>query len=361
VGGLEAAAFGDYPQVILGYLNRGASGEGLDAALADAGVGNVPLAVVPEDLTGDGFDDLVVSIFNPRSEAVIPPGMALIYVCEGGQYNLAYGENSQPGFSAPHIWYVQDLDADGAAEVVLSQATCGAHTCFDDVEVLSWDGSAFSNRLGGETLDLPYPDVRVEDADGDGVFDLSVLAGGIASVGAGPQRDVTRQWTFDRESSGWIAREDILGPAKFRIHILHDAETAMREGNLVEALGLFERVITDPTLEEWMDPETERANLAAYARFKQVVVYTLESQVDFAEIIMRELQAAYPAGSPQRKYVTLAEAFWAGWEVGGVAGGCEMAEEYAVEQAEAVLTPLGPLVFGYANPEINLDDICPME
>ncbi len=356
---LEAVNFGEYPRAILAYLNRGAAPEALDEALADAGVGNVPLAVVAADLTGNGVRDIVVSIFNPRSEAIVPPGKALIYVCTSGQFTLAYNEDSGRGFGVPHIWYVQDLDADGAAEVVLSQATCGAHTCFDDLEVLGWDGEAFTSRLDGETLDLPYPDVRVEDTDGDGVYELAVVAGGIGSVGAGPQRDITRRWSLDPAKGRWISQEDTLGVSNFRIHILHDAETAARAGAFEQALALYQRVVTDNSLDEWADPDTERANLAAYARFKQVVVYSLIGQEDFAEITLEELQTAYPEDSPQNAYVLLAETFYAGWDSGGLQSGCAAAAAYAGEHAEAVLAPLGPGAFGYANPEILPADICP--
>jgi hypothetical protein len=359
VGGLQAPTFGDYPRGILEYLNQGASPDALDEALTEAGVANVPLAVVPADLTGDGVQDVVVSIFNPRSEAIVPPGKALIYICEAGRYSLAYNEDSVRGFGSPHIWYVQDLDGDGAAEVVLSQATCGAHTCFDDLQVLGWDGQAFANRLEGETLDLPYPDVRVADPDGDGVYDLAVLAGGIASAGAGPQREVTRNWTLDPASGRWVPGPDTLGTSNFRIHILHDAETAVREGDLEGALALYQRVVTDPTLDEWVDVENERANLSAYARFKLIVVYMLKDQTEFAGIVLNELQAAYPEGSQQHAYVRLAEAFWDGWESGGIPAGCAAAAAYAEEHAEAVLAPLGPAAFGYANLEVSPADICP--
>jgi tetratricopeptide (TPR) repeat protein len=356
---LEAVGFGEYPQAILAYLNRGATPEALDKALADAGVGNVPLAVVAADLTGDGVRDIVVSIFNPRSEAIVPPGKAMIYVCTSGQFTLAYNEDSGRGFGVPHIWYVQDLDADGAAEVVLSQATCGAHTCFDDLEVLGWDGGTFTNRLEGETLDLPYPDVRVEDPDGDGIYELAVVAGGFGSVGAGPQREITRRWSLDQANGRWIAQADTQGASNFRIHILHDAEAAARAGAYEQALALYQRVVTDPTLDEWADPETERANLAAYARFKQVVVYTILGQADFAGIALDELQAAYPEDSRQDAYVLLAEAFYTGWESGSVEAGCAAAAAYAGEHTEAVLAPLGPGAFGYGNPELIPADMCP--
>jgi hypothetical protein len=41
-----------------------------------------------------------------------------------------------------------------------------------DVRIYAWDGQGFSNRLNGTTTDLPYPDIRLVDPDGDRLFDL---------------------------------------------------------------------------------------------------------------------------------------------------------------------------------------------
>ena len=356
---MAAVGFQELPGAIGAYLNRGASPEALDEALYQAGVASVPVSVRAGDVTGDGKTDMVVSIFDPTSGVPLPGGKLLIFVCARGAYELGFERDSAEGFGPPHLWYLQDLGADGSAELVISEAICGAHTCFDDVQVLSWEGGVVENRLEGSTLDLPSPDVRISDADGDGVYDLEVVSGGVGSVGAGPQREVSRVWRLAPEAGRWVMDREVMGSSGYRIHALHDAEDAARGGDYERALVLYQQVVSDSTLADWTDPAVEQAYLGAYARYKMMAIYLLEGQADFADTVYAAMQADYPQGSDQRAYVEMAEAFRDGFAGGGEAGGCAAAAVYAAGHSQAVLDPLGPARFGYANREFTAEDVCP--
>jgi hypothetical protein len=61
---------------------------------------------------------------------------------------------------------------------------------------------------------------------------------------------------------------ETLGPSNFRIRALHDADAASKKGDYETALALYERVINDETLDDWIEPDTERANLSAFAKYR---------------------------------------------------------------------------------------------
>jgi hypothetical protein len=354
-----AQTFADYPLAIRDFLNAGATAEALDSVLYDAGVANMPVSVATEDLTGNGVIDVVVSLINPDSPGILPGGGMWIFTCETGIYELQYEQRSQEVFGAPHIWYVEDMDADGRAELVVSEGTCGAHTCFEAVQLLDWEDGAFVNRLAGDSLDLPNPDIRIDDPDEDGIYNLLVVGGGVSSVGAGPPRELARVWALQRDSGAWEVSGELLGPSDYRIHILHDAETAAREGDVPNALALYQRVVIDETLQDWVDPEDERITLGAYARYKIMVLYALSDQEKFAQTTLTEMQAEYPAWIPQYAFVNMAEIFLGQFAQGGAEAACAAAQNFAAANSTRVLDPMGPLAFGYSSPTISSQEMCP--
>ncbi len=357
---LDTTSFNNYPESIQGFINGGATPKELDQALYEAGVENQPIGVASADMTGDGKTDMVVSIFNPSSDNIPPSGKLLIYICENGQYKLEYEQISEKVWGAPGIRYLQDLDADGRAELVESSPTCGASTCFEDVKVQVWNGSGFRNRFEGNSTDLPFPDIHISDPENDGYYQIEIVASGFGSVGAGPQRNVSRVWSYHPDSGLWVPGRDIMGPSNYRIHVLYDAESATRQGNYPEALQLYGRVVHDTTLDDWVDPEKERSDLGAYALFKTAIVYLLQGQDDFAQTTFKQLASAYPAGTPQHAYVEMAATFQSAYQNNDFAAACAVAREFAATHDEQIFTPLGSLSFGYANPDYTPHDVCPL-
>ncbi|MCB9136526.1 MAG: hypothetical protein H6636_13960, partial [Anaerolineales bacterium] len=263
----SAGTMMDFPQAVLNFMNQGGTAETLAAGLQTLGFSNPFGPVAVADFTGDGYLDLAVSLMDPAALDQPPlPGVLEIFVCLNGAYFLAYDQPAEAGYTlGEHLWLWQDLNADGAAELVMSDALCGASTCFDNVKILVWDGNTFTNRLADRTDrtdDLPNPKVEVADLDGDRIFDLVVTAGGISSAAAGPPRGKIRTWTYDAAQGVWVFAKDTLAPSNFRIHLLHDADTAANQGNDAQALEWYDRVINDNSLLDFVDPETEQANLA---------------------------------------------------------------------------------------------------
>ena len=341
------AGFAEYPQAVLNYLNSGGELVALNTDRSHAEAG---------DLTGDGKGDVLVAVTSSDGETVPPLGTLLIYNCQAGQYVLTFDLTPDSAYyGAPTIHFVQDMNADGKAEAVVSTSTCGASTCFEQEQVLAWNGAAYENLLEGASDDLPYPDVKMRDT-GDGIYALDVTGTGFGSVGAGPYRVRTRAWSYDPASGRWKVSGETLEPPRYRIHALHDADAAFEVGDYETAIVLYQRVINDRTLLDWIDPPLEQADLGAYARFKLIVLYTQSGQPDEAERCFSELKAGPTAGN-WRDYTEMADTYLQGVAIAG--HGCPAARYFAETHAGQILFPLGSAAFGYANPDYTLEDICP--
>jgi hypothetical protein len=357
-GPLPDGPFDAYPQAIQQFLNEGGWVEDLDEALYAAEIANLPVPVGAADMTGDGFDELVVSIYDPGSVSMPPAGMLIIYTCSQGKYRQIYLQDSRPLDGAPGIRFLQDLNADGLSELVISSASCGAHTCFERVQVIGWEGAQFTNRLGGETNDLPYPTIYLAPSANEGIFDLQITGSGLGSVGAGPQRNITKIWSYAEGSQNWQMVSSQPEPSNYRIHVLHDAGAAAKDSDFQKALSLYNRAISDTTLDDWLNPALEQAWIGAFSRYHLVVIYTMQERDAFAEIILGEMEKIYPLDSPQHGYYEMAVIYRDGYLEAGAESGCAAAIAYAASHPD-ILEPLGSQTFGYGNPTITPADICP--
>jgi len=357
---LRETDFKSYPETIRDFLNRGGSIPTLDRALYQAGVANQPQAVSEADLDRDGSQDIVVSIFDPESLQLPPAGTLLIYACKSGEYQQTFQLDSGEQQSAPGIRYLQDINRDGAADLVTSLVTCGAHTCFETIQVIVWHNGEYENRLEGSSIDLPYPDIQISDDDADGFFSIVVVSGGIASIGAGLQRSVTRIWLYDPASGSWKPGEDIFSTTNYRLHVLQDADAALERGELESALVTYQWVASDhPPLDDWIDPANEQAHLRPYAGYKAMVVSLALAQNSGAQAILEGLGKDYPSGVEGRAFVEMSQVYWDAFQSRGPAAACDAVKVYAITHRGDILDPLGSKVFGYANPDVHPEDMCP--
>lgn len=343
---------------MLDYLNAGGTPDGLAAALQEqdlAPLEGPPLIVA--DLTGDGFEDLAVAYLGPVAEGSPSGGTILIFECTGQAYRLAYQESAESPDEAPALHFARDLTDDGVPDLVAADRVCGAHTCFEQVMVLTRVGLAFENRLQGPSDDLPYPLVEIVGPDEGGHFALALTGTGIASAGAGPYRQRTRTWRWDPAAQALLPGPDVLLPSSYRIHVVLDADEAALAGDYAEAHDLYYRVVTDETLQDVEFTPAPRENLIAYAMFREVVTYVLMSDLGDAQVAYGILQNSAPEGAPGRAYAELATAFWDTYTATeDLAGACAAAQSFAATHPDEVL---GPLYYGYANPTYTAKDVCP--
>lgn len=344
------------PWNILAFLNSGATSDQLEATLQNESMlpeGNYPIQ--EKDFTGDGLYDLAFSLIDPAARSFKPEGSLLLFVCIDDNYELASIIPSSMDLTVPIIETSDDLNGDGISDIFFSQQTCGAHTCFSHYEILIWDNNAFSNVLQGTTDDIPNPLLEI-------MFPphprIGVIATGYGSVGAGPFRPFKREWTWDSPQHAFIPSSDILLPSSYRIHALYDADRLSKEGEFAAALALYQEVIETDSLQDWVDPGLERANLAAYASFRIMLTHLLLEDRSAAENTFASLQNDFPLGAQGAAFTALAEAFWNEYAPNGdIVAGCSAAQSYAQSHSETVIDSL---YFGYANPIYEAEDICPL-
>lgn len=351
-------AFDALPQAVEIYLNAGGSPFDLEDQLQAMGLAMPPVGVANGDFDADDRRDVAVALMNPQAAAVNPSGILIVFLCRQDRLVPVETRSAPEGFSGPHMLHLRDLDADRGVDLVVRYDSCGAHTCFSEPEILSWNGSGLENRLVWELQGgVPGMQSEVVDLQGNGIYDLVLTAAGVGSVGAGPQREETWIYTLDPEVDAWTLSDQMSAAAQFRIHAVHDADELLLEGQFQPALDLFSLVIDDPDLQAWGDPAFERPFLSGYARFKRVVVLILQGDLQSAQAEYERLATDYPEPSPGHAWTQLGAAFWQAFSAGGdLAQGCVAARHYAEQHPAEILEPL---YFGYANPQYTPVEICP--
>ena len=110
---LDAPEFNVIPQAVLEFLNSGGSIQDLDRELYLLEVDNQPMTTAVSDMTGNGMNDVVVSIINPHSENILPRGKLLIFICSENVYRLVHHQASIDNRGAFGVRFIRDLNADG--------------------------------------------------------------------------------------------------------------------------------------------------------------------------------------------------------------------------------------------------------
>jgi hypothetical protein len=348
-------------QAWLSYFNGGGSTGGLAPLGASRHAEGIDFpSLLAVDLTGDGLLDLVVA--TPMHRAATVPtirrtaGRLDVLLCRDQQYVLAWSLSSDAETAVPLPRLVTDVNFDGRQDVVLSQYACGAHTCFEDLAVLAWDGAHLADRWEGSSFDLPFPDVQLIPTE-DVPPSIQVTGTGYGSAGAGPYRPVRRSWRWDSASGTMRIESEERLPTNYRIHVLQDALRAESEGRREEASDLYRQVATDASLQDWLDPPREQANLGAYAILRRMRLHALLGDSGDVRVGYDELQSRYPAGADGHVFAVMGQAFGESYErQADLKIACQAAGQAAAASDEDVL---GLLDFGYANPTPALEDLCP--
>ncbi|MGC9350158.1 MAG: bacterial transcriptional activator domain-containing protein [Anaerolineae bacterium] len=300
------------------------------------------------DVTGDGVPEIVYVLIDPEAEQIPPKGLLVVFTCRQGDVDILY--QYEPGEWFGLNWIsIEDLTQDGVADLVFSEVSCGAHTCWHTPRVWSWQGGDFVDRMGTE-YSFPYPGFKVTDAK------LVIVAGGIGSVGAGPQRPVTTtlMWT----GQVITATETTTAPPSYRYHAFLDGDRALASAHDEEAMGFYRQVIDDDTLEPWgafSSEEEERQWLTALAYWRLMTLRTRLGREDAADQDYAALTEIAAPGETGYPVVVMAERFRRAYQRDQDP---DNACAYAVgsDEAFAILDFLN--TFGYANPVYELPDLC---
>ncbi|MBI5877120.1 MAG: hypothetical protein HZB53_05690 [Chloroflexi bacterium] len=360
------ARFDGFPGAILDYLNMyGADSSALLALLRSWGAlhweipkPNLTEArnVVVDDLDGDGRAEIVVAIVSPEDCCL---SMLLIYARSGATYRLAQQvgaanrSGSDVAIQSLHILAVRDLTGDDRPELVYTPWFCGAHTCGADVNIVRWDGERLVSLLT-QPANMAEPEIRFVES-GHGTVDLVMYGGLINSAGAGTMRartDVYR-WNGDKFTL-FATTVDASNLLYFKVV---DANTEFAAGRYAAAIDLYWEVIQNPRLKtsgDWRGVPTERDDLLAFARFRVGVAYLLTGDRPRAQAAHDEL----PRRQPDHVYAEVVRRFWAAYPTqASIAAGCAAVTDFARTDQRVADVLKG---FGYGNPNIRAEDVCPI-
>ncbi len=309
---------------------------------------------VEADMDGDAAADTVLFVPlaggagrspNPAVVFVRPTaGVAAIFPAGGVD-----ADGSPLGRAA---FTVGDRTGDKAAEVSYLATECGASNCVGRVEVQSWDGTAWRDLGPGDSYNNP---VSVEFALAGARSRLTVRAGTLGSVGAGPTRNTTSVYGVN---GGRFARVSAT-PDKpvYLYHAIEDADALFRAGDFASALKAYRTAIDDATLMDWQKDRglpPGRPRLTGYALFR-IAVATAATGADARPAIDDAI-----TNNKEPLFVEAVQAFRRGLqERDGVHGGCVEATRYL---SDAVAKEILAQVFeyGFANPKPSYLDVCPL-
>lgn len=343
---------------LLRFLNSAGAVASLQEALASQQrLPQEGLSVIQIDITGDALEDVALSILSGDPDSMMPAGLLFVFICDQDAYALNTISPDLPDFGLPIIIAAQDMNGDGIADLLTRRDTCGAHTCFAQVELLMWNGATLENRLQGTTDDLPSPVIELHKTEANHAFEVRITATGINSAGAGPFRRFVRTWIWDQIESAFVLHSEMKLPSIFRIHVLHDADQAALQGDHGSALGLYNQVVEDEALDDWLAGGEGQQNLTAYAMFRRMVSHLLLDQIDEARqafTILTEIYTDAPTGST---YAEMGRLFWSEFEsTNDVTLACLAVQTFASQHETGILEPL---YYGYANPVYTAREVCP--
>lgn len=305
------------------------------------------------DLNADGSEDLALILTDRDQNSTLPSGTLFLFLCGRDRYELEYISPPAEVPGLPSIAASEDLNADGFPDLLISTENCGAHTCFQNLQVLSYVQGRFENILQGRSDDLPNPTLELHGPGDDGRWSLAMTGTGISSAGAGPYRERTRTWTWNPTSGAYVPGQDALGEPRYRIHLLQEADATADAGDYATALERYQQVIEDSRFDDWIYGETGQRTLAAFATYRQMWIHLSQGDTGAARRSLEFMQAS--ATNDTADMLELAQVTFEAYENGGIAAACTAAQAYGASHTTSILEPLN---YGYANRAYSAPDLC---
>ena len=236
------------------------------------------LNLVDTDL--DGRPSLVIVYTNPATLGAALTGSNLVvYDPVPGRpdrYQIAYDHNLRSGRESTNIGVllVENVTSDGLPEITFVEETCGASTCTLSFHSLTRSGDGYRDIVVTPIEIATTTAIDVSDQTGDGIRDLGIESGAVTSAAAGPPR-VTR-FIYSAASGTMELVRSERAPSPWLVWAIVDANLAFDSGDDATAITLYDRALTDSTLEEWIAGES--AELFPLARLRRALALARSGQ-----------------------------------------------------------------------------------
>lgn len=348
--------------------------------LTDAGWINQETDVIEADMDGDGRSEWLFTLFLDGNQPYqFRFGDFWIVDSSGVQFRYYQPEEyfSAPTFldRAPMATAVQDFTGDDVADLLLNKGGCGAHTCWDQWRFYTIHDGSFENRIhkttdasrwGGtylfyaqpelDAIEMPSASARVSN---EGVLPKLIVDGGqVGSAGAGIQRQRTETW-------GWTDRGFALVDlswyeTKQRIHILWEANDMVDRGRFDEAIELYNEAIGNEALLSYEGTEADFYGrrwqpIAQFAAFRLALIGYGSEKYNHIAHTVAWMNDTYPDAILTEAANQLLTYHNRGLHQ---ADACQViTENLRGVEDELIL----PIEYGYANPVLTVEDVCPVD
>jgi LysM repeat protein len=303
------------------------------------------------DWTGDGVEDLALVLVDPASDTAQPVTDLLLF-SGGSPATLAYRARAA---GEVRILATEDVNGDGTNDLVWVDTTCGASTCFDTVQVRSWDGSTWRDWTDG-TITMAYAEVTLDDIRDTPGQEIELVGGVYGSVGAGPQRARTEVWG-SVDSAPYRLLDKVYERSDCLYFKVLDADEALdryQELGLAQAREMYTEAVTNDALAKCWQHTEEIDELRSFSLFRLALIHAYEGNPDAAAESANQLQQLYP----ESLYSQLGQAWLASYlSTGNMATACAAATQFATDNPATYETLSD---YGYANPTFTAADLCPV-
>jgi hypothetical protein len=284
-------------------------------------------------------------------------------------------------------------------DLALVETTC--HYC-TGVLIYEWNGQEFQSIVRTWMIDpslnelsyyeiaelIGYAEAKLIDTDHNGTYEI-VLTGGVpSSIGDayfnGPYRSTTLTYMWDGQYYSRFSQ--VYSPPEYRFQAIQDGDEASLRRNYDEALNFYQDAIFSDKLKSWSadihqqliaqneaifqrtptptelppDPQ-EYYQLAAYARYRIMLLHLIRGYQQEAKIVYDTLQEKFPERNAGYPYAEMAKLFWLDYTSSHDLGlSCKAAVNYARTHPE-ILTPLTGSEYGFWNRTYLSSDVCPFD
>ena len=320
------------------FLNAGASPAILQSAFNElvqkqGAIRDGRVAVV--DLTGDGVPEVLIDAVSGQGS------FWQILACDHGEYEPLVSQESEATLG---LRFTVDLNGNQLPEILGYRQTQQGDTPYFEFFLQQWNGhaivdmrdrtrfDAIGKRLPTDITDwqpeIANASVTTQDTNRDGLFEMVIKGGIITPVPTCEtrfEREFTEVWGWNGSAFQFLSRSYV--PPIYRFQRVADGDLAFALGDLDTALLAYQDVLFDANLfdrNQYLthlefckglatdEPQIqhERQQLEAYARWRILLINTINDARDAQKIVYQNLQTKFPADTPGHHYAEIARAFW---------------------------------------------------